>query len=273
MANKTILKWAGSKVQIMPQLLPHLPKTQRLVEPFAGSCAVMMKTDYESYLLADANPDLINFYEMMIHHNTVFIEAVKSLFSPFARTGSDEKQRYYRIRQQFNYQAMTLLWRAVSFLYLNKHGFNGLCRYNQKGQFNVPAGKYKTVYFPEKEINQFISRQAQSITLRCRDWSETLSLVTKDDGIYCDPPYLAHKNGFTQYCPEKFTEAEHEKLAKRLKKMNARRGNPITVSNSIAAKSLYADLGFMVHEISAPRKISGKRQMAKEIIAVLGGQS
>ncbi|QBY45665.1 hypothetical protein [Arsenophonus nasoniae] len=55
--------------------------------------------------------------------------------------------------------------------------------------------------------------------------------------------------------------------------MNTRRGNPITVSNSMAAKSLYADLGFTVHEISAPRTISGKRQMAKEIIAVLGGKS
>ncbi|MEM8174070.1 DNA adenine methylase, partial [Morganella morganii] len=48
--NKTILKWAGSKVGIMDLLRPHLPKTKRLVEPFAGSCAVMMNTDYEQYL-------------------------------------------------------------------------------------------------------------------------------------------------------------------------------------------------------------------------------
>ncbi|WP_275380568.1 DNA adenine methylase, partial [Xenorhabdus bovienii] len=62
MANKTILKWAGSKVRVMDKLLPHLPAGKRLVEPFAGSCAVMMNTDYPAYLVADINADLINLY-------------------------------------------------------------------------------------------------------------------------------------------------------------------------------------------------------------------
>ncbi|WP_312817734.1 DNA adenine methylase, partial [Atlantibacter subterraneus] len=56
----TILKWAGNKTDLMPEILKHLPKGPRLVEPFAGSCAVMMATDYPHYLVADINPDLIN---------------------------------------------------------------------------------------------------------------------------------------------------------------------------------------------------------------------
>lgn len=76
-SNKTILKWAGSKVRIMKQLHPHLPKAKRLVEPFAGSCAVMMNTDYEQYLVADANPDLINLYETLtILPESMLIEAL-----------------------------------------------------------------------------------------------------------------------------------------------------------------------------------------------------
>ncbi|WP_423241818.1 DNA adenine methylase [Morganella morganii] len=67
--NKTILKWAGSKVGIMEQLRPHLPKTKRLVEPFAGSCAVMMNTDYEQYLIADVNNDLITMYQQIASDN------------------------------------------------------------------------------------------------------------------------------------------------------------------------------------------------------------
>lgn len=59
----TILKWAGNKTAIMPELIKHLPAGQRLVEPFAGSCAVMMTTDYPHYLVADINPDLINLYK------------------------------------------------------------------------------------------------------------------------------------------------------------------------------------------------------------------
>lgn len=38
----TILKWAGNKTAIMSELKKHLPAGPRLVEPFAGSCAVMM---------------------------------------------------------------------------------------------------------------------------------------------------------------------------------------------------------------------------------------
>ena len=53
----TILKWAGNKTAIMPELIKHLPAGSRLVEPFAGSCAVMMATDYPHYLVADINPD------------------------------------------------------------------------------------------------------------------------------------------------------------------------------------------------------------------------
>ena len=59
----TILKWAGNKTAIMSELKKHLPAGPRLVEPFAGSCAVMMETDYPCYLVADINPDLINLYK------------------------------------------------------------------------------------------------------------------------------------------------------------------------------------------------------------------
>lgn len=61
----TILKWAGNKTAIMSELKKHLPAGPRLVEPFAGSCAVMMETDYPSYLVADINPDLINLYKRL----------------------------------------------------------------------------------------------------------------------------------------------------------------------------------------------------------------
>jgi DNA adenine methylase len=61
----TILKWAGNKTAIMPELIKHLPAGPRLVEPFAGSCAVMMATDYPHYLVADINPDLINLYKIL----------------------------------------------------------------------------------------------------------------------------------------------------------------------------------------------------------------
>lgn len=99
MVNKTILKWAGSKVRIIEQLRPHLPKAKRLVEPFAGSCAVMMNTDYEQYLIADANPDLINLYNEIISVPVyLFINEADELFG----YSDNDGDIYYYFRDIFN---------------------------------------------------------------------------------------------------------------------------------------------------------------------------
>lgn len=263
-ANKTILKWAGSKVRIMDQLRPHLPKVKRLVEPFAGSCAVMMNTDYEQYLIADVNDNLINLYLMIQDDIEYFFK--KELEWPSLNT-------------ELNYKAQRTLFNTLNkdgfnhpfrFLYLNRHCFNGLCRYNSRGEFNVPYGHYKKSYYPINEILAFYDK-AMDASIVCLEWQDTLSLVDYGDGVYCDPPYMG--DNFTRYHATDFTDADHEALAFALKDLNDIQGNAITVSNSIEAKELYADLGFIVYEIEAPRTIAanGNRKSATEIIAVLAG--
>ncbi|HBH7053311.1 TPA: Dam family site-specific DNA-(adenine-N6)-methyltransferase [Morganella morganii] len=254
----------------MEQLRPHLPKTKRLVEPFAGSCAVMMNTDYEQYLIADVNKDLINLYKTIKYCDPdVFIGNAAPLFRV-----SNEVKEYYLVRDFFNKLNKNIksnkLTLAVWFLYLNRHCYNGLCRYSKKTGFNVPFGNYKSPYFPEAEIHAFATK-AEKANIQCLTWQDTLSLVDFGDGVYCDPPYMG--TNFTQYHTDGFTDADNEALAFALKDLNDIQGNPVTVSNSLDAKELYADLGFTIHEIEAPRTIAGNgnRKKAPEIIAVLGG--
>ncbi|EMH1211674.1 Dam family site-specific DNA-(adenine-N6)-methyltransferase [Morganella morganii] len=266
--NKTILKWAGSKVGIMEQLRPYLPKTKRLVEPFAGSCAVMMNTDYEQYLIADVNNDLITMYQQIASDNIdEVIRTVSGLFELEA-----VESGYYIERDFFNKSKHVLQpeYIAAYFIYLNRHCYNGLCRYNKKGGFNVPCGNYKKTYFPEEEIRTFATK-AHKADIKCQGWAATLLQTCAGDGIYCDPPYMG--TGFTRYHTEGFNDGDQVALAEALQTLHATKGNPVTVSNSLAAKELYADLGFTIHEIEAPRKISanGNREKAPEIIAVLGG--
>lgn len=273
MTNKTILKWAGSKVGVMEQLRPHLPKTKRLVEPFAGSCAVMMNTDYEQYLIADINDDLINLYEQLSSITKGQLSAMRINFI----NGNDER-RYYKLRNDFNhagkikdgeYGEILSLYRASLFLYLNRHGYRGLCRYSKKTGFNVPFGDYKETYFPEKEIHAFSAKTVKAAIV-CQGWAETLLQTCAGDGVYADPPYMG--TGFTQYHTAGFNDDDQVALAETLAVLHDHRGIPVTASNSIAAKELYADLGFTIHEIEAPRKISvdGNRKPATEIIATLG---
>ncbi|MBS9436656.1 Dam family site-specific DNA-(adenine-N6)-methyltransferase [Photorhabdus noenieputensis] len=268
MVNKTILKWAGSKIRIMDKLLPHLPAGQRLVEPFAGSCSVMMNTQYDAYLIADANSDLIDMYQCIKVNCDGFINSAQDWFSYF-----NSEHGFYCLRALFSSddkKYKSQIWHASVFLFLNRHCFNGLCRYNSKGEFNVPFGNGKKPYFPEVEILAFAAK-SKIASIHCADWREILKMVDFGDVVYCDPPYFTNGVNFTQYCKNGFLHHDHQELATSLKQLNELLGVPVTVSNSIEAKELYADLGFTIHEIEAPRTIAanGNRQPVIEIIATL----
>lgn len=274
--NKTPLKWAGSKARVINQLRPHLPKTKCLVEPFAGSCAVMMNTDYESYLIADINDDLINFYQFIKSTSDPTWDNYTQAEPEYWWPKFNNPEKYYEARDRFNHGEMNNIDRAIAFLILNRHCYNGLCRYNQKGEFNVPYGHYKKAYFPREEMIAFYQKiNNATVDMLCLPWQKTLSLAAVCDGIYCDPPYMGNRDSFTAYHTNGFTDADQEALAFALKDLNDRQGNPITVSNSTLATELYADLGFTIHEITAPRSISakGNRQSVTEIVAVLEGVS
>lgn len=266
---KPFLKWAGSKARLMDTLRLYLPLCHRLIEPFCGSCAVMLNTHYPCYRLNDVNPDLINCYQQLVRDPETFIAAYRERVNQPVITAETD---YYCIRERFNQNNLPLFYRALYFLFLNRHGFNGLCRYNQAGAFNVPHGRYKAPYFPETEMRHFAYRVRQGhLHFLCGDWREALADVRPGDGIYADPPYLTDNGGFTQYSPHGFDDREHETLAVTLKALHTRFGIPVTVSNSALAHEVYGDLGFQLHEISAPRTIAanGSRTPATEIIATL----
>jgi len=257
----TILKWAGNKTAIMPELIKHLPAGPRLVEPFAGSCAVMMATDYPHYLVADINPDLINLYKHIAFDCDKFISNAKGFFASI-----NSAESYYNIRQDFNHSAETTdFWKAVFFLYLNRHGYRGLCRYNLSGHFNVPYGNYKNPYFPESEIRAF-AEKAQRATFICASYDETLALLQAGDVVYCDPPY---DGTFSGYHTAGFTEDDQYHLASILERRSSE-GHPVIVSNSDTSltRSLYRD--FTRHRITAKRSMgvaAGDGKSASEIIA------
>lgn len=256
----TILKWAGNKTAIMPKIIKHLPTGARLVEPFAGSCAVMMATDYPHYLVADINPDLINLYKVIQGNVEFFIEEARFLFDT-----RNDAEFYYATRQAFNLRYSGVIERALYFLYLNRHCYRGVCRYNQSGGFNVPYGNYKKSYFPENEIRAF-AEKAKRATFICASYEETLALLQPGDVVYCDPPY---DGTFSGYHTAGFTEDDQYRLASILERRSSE-GHPVIVSNSDTAltHSLYRN--FARYRITAPRSIgvaAGEGKSATEIIA------
>ncbi len=141
---RPFLKWPGGKFRLMDKILACLPKGAQLIEPFVGSGAVFLNTDYDKYLLNDANADLINLYQFLKTEGLAFINLCKHYFQKKYNT----EKHYYQLRAKFN-TSNDIMEKSILFLYLNRHGYNGLCRYNKRQKYyNVHFGRYIMPYFP-----------------------------------------------------------------------------------------------------------------------------
>jgi len=136
---KPILKWAGGKTQLLPEIIKRMPhRYNKYIEPFFGGGALFFYAQPHNAILADINPELVNLYTMVKHKPYEIIELLKK----FRNTEED----YYNIRSQ-DRLSLSLEMQAARTLYLNKTCFNGLYRVNKKGEFNTPYGKYKNPNF------------------------------------------------------------------------------------------------------------------------------
>ncbi|MBP2850545.1 Dam family site-specific DNA-(adenine-N6)-methyltransferase [Dickeya oryzae] len=124
---RSFIKWAGGKTRVLPDLLPHLPDADCLIEPFVGGASVFLNTEYRRYVLADINADLINLYRVATRHTDELISYARGLFAH-----GNSADAYADNRNLFNSLSPSAsVEKAALFLYLNRHGFNGVCRYNQ----------------------------------------------------------------------------------------------------------------------------------------------
>lgn len=264
--TRSFLKWAGNKFNCLDNILPSFPKALRLIEPFTGSGAVFMNTDYPDYLLAEENNDLILLFGYVKKDGVKFIDYCEKLFIEQNNT----QEQYYILRDEFN-QNIPPKYRAALFLYLNRHGYNGLCRYNLKGGYNVPFGRYHIPYFPRKEMEIF-HKKSQHARFVQADFRETFLQAKKGDVIYCDPPYapLQQDSNFSSYTSRKFGEAEHMALAESAKAAS-KRGINVIISNHDTDFTRAQYKGAEIKSFPVSRLISSdtsNRVPAQEILAV-----
>jgi DNA adenine methylase len=248
------LKWAGGKRWQVPHLRPMWGTfgAARLVEPFCGGLAVALGLEAKQALLNDANPHLIDFYNWLQRGLTIDIPM------------ENRSDLFYEHRVAFNRALATgergSATAASLFYYLNRTGYNGLCRFNSRGEFNVPFGTYKTIGYT-REFSPYKAVFA-NWTFQCGDF-EKLELRS-DDFIYADPPYDVE---FTGYSQGGFSWDDQVRAAEWL----AKHPGPVVLSNQATKRivRLYKLLGFSIRYLKAPRLISctGDRTPAKEVLA------
>jgi DNA adenine methylase len=265
--QRAFLKWAGGKFKLVDAITRHLPSGQRLVEPFVGAGSVFLNTDYPNYLLCDINQDLIDLYQIIQREPERYIGAVGELFIP----AMNASEAFYRVRDKFN-RSRSAFDRAVSFLYLNRHGFNGLCRYNRRGAFNVPFGSYKKPYFPEQEIRAFAQKAARAEFV-CTGYEQAFAQIQSGDVVYCDPPYapLSTTASFTTYVGAGFSLDDQAILARCSRTTALDKGIPVVISNHDIALTRELYRGAKMETVSVQRNISQKgsaRNKVNELIAL-----
>ena len=264
---RPFLKWAGNKYRIIDRIKKLLPSGVRLIEPFAGSGAVFLNTEFERYVLSDNNPDLINLYSFIKHEGLPFIRYCKRYFNG----KHNNPESYYQLRERFNHTG-NARQKAALFVYLNRHGYNGLCRYNAKGGYNVPFGRYQRPYFPYKEMVAF-HHKAQRAELVIGSFETAFASSRKGDVIYCDPPYvpLSDSANFTSYSAGGFDLDKQQQLAL-LAQQAADRGIPVLISNH---QTRFTEQAYQTaterHTFQVQRYIScngEKRKNAGEVLAL-----
>ena len=252
---KPPLKWAGGKRWLVSHLKPIWEANghRRYVEPFCGGLAVVLGLQPKHALLNDVNPHLINFYRQ-----------VQNGLRMRVQTRNDE-ELYYRHRDRLNRLIRTgkahTQEGAQLFYYLNRTCFNGLCRFNKGGDFNVPFGTYTAINYV-RDFSDYATVFGQ--------WKfsnvdvEALGL-DPNDFVYADPPYDVE---FTTYSAGGFSWDDQVRTAKLL----ARHPGPVVISNQATTRviELYEDLGFELTFLDGPRRISctGDRTAAREVLAL-----
>lgn len=265
----TFLKYAGSKQQIIADIKPHFKDKECLIEPFMGSGAVFINTDFKKYILNDTNADLMAIFQNLKDNPVQFIADAKHYFNQYHNI----ERYFYAMRARYN-ESSDCYERALILLYLNRHCHRGLVRYNLSGNYNVPFGYNKRVAFPDRSLNQFadkfqrVETEIHHVTaielLKSCQHNPKLNNAT----IYNDPPYFIQSKSanFTQYSGKKYTNIDASELHILCQSLRLQ-GFHVFTSNAATADAMALYQGHTLHEIDAVRKIGRTRtQTTKEIL-------
>ena len=203
------IKCQGIKTKLVP-FIKKITKNYNFktwIEPFMGSGVVAFNVLPQKAILCDKNKHIINFYKG-IQENNINNKNVKEFLEIHGKNLKIHGNEYYKqIRKEFNQTHDPLF-----FLFLNRADFNGMIRFNKKGEFNVPFCQ-KPERFSKSYITK-ICNQVENVSkiikgkdwqFICCDWKECFQMASNDDLIYIDPPYIGRDTSYVGEWPE--TEA------------------------------------------------------------------
>jgi len=235
---KPLLKYRGGKSKEIPNLKKHIPDFNgRYIEPFFGGGALFFYLQPKRAIINDINAKLMAFYqgvkynfeelteelvevEKIYRSNRKKFEELKTV-SPGARVEDPNETYYYKMRDMFNGLADKKYSDALLYFFINKTAYSGMIRYNAKGEFNVPYGRYANLN--TSLVTKHHSELLVDAEIYNLDYKEILEITMKNDFVFLDPPYdcIFSDYGNAKY-KEGFLEEDHIELAAAYKKLKCK---------------------------------------------------
>jgi DNA adenine methylase len=266
---KPIIKWVGGKRQLLEKLISFLPKEyDRYFEPFIGGGALFFALKHKNSFISDYNPELTNLYKVIKEKP---LELIKDL-----NKHKNDEEYYYAIRSLdrdiARYAKLTDVQKASRFIYLNKTGYNGLYRVNQKGQNNVPFGRYKNPKWLDEENILACSKLLAHTEIQTGDFEIVKKYVKRGDFVYFDPPYvpLNATSSFTFYTHKGFDNEMQVRLKELCDYLDSI-GAYFMLSNSYTEYILELYKAYEIKTVMANRAVNSKasgRGKIKEVVVL-----
>jgi DNA adenine methylase len=192
--NVPPIKSQGIKTKLVPWVRSIVPRDFEgfWIEPFMGTGAVAFNIAPANALLCDTNPHLVNFYSALAR-GEISTAIVRDYLSEEGRILLEKgEDHYYEVRDRFNKYHSPL-----DFLFLNRAGFNGMIRFNRKGELNIPFCR-KPERFAQAYMTKIVNQvscvekllRTKTFVFKCQDFSQTIKDADPRDMVYCDPPYI-----------------------------------------------------------------------------------
>ena len=227
---KPIIKYRGGKSKEIPHLIKHIPHFQgRYIEPFFGGGAMYFYLEPKNAIINDINTRLMNFYREVKNNYIALRDELAQLEVVYAknRTAFDELKKlhpedkvldtneplYYRLRDMYNGIIPSEYLDATLYYYINKTAYSGMIRFNSKGEYNVPYGRYKN--FNTSILTEAHHNLLQNTEILNGDYREVFALAQPDDFVFLDPPYdcifsdygnVEYRDGFNEACHRQLAE-------------------------------------------------------------------
>lgn len=226
---KPMIKYRGGKSKEIPNIIWHIPRfSGRYVEPFFGGGALFFYLEPQRAIINDINGKLMGFYRGVRDNFDLLRQELDEIECTYTRYRKDFEMRkkmnpdtivedknetlYYKLRDMYNNVSPKKYSDALLYFYINKTSYSGMIRYNSKGEFNVPFGRY--AHLNTSNVTKYHSYLLQRAEIFNTDYSEIFNMCKHDDFIFLDPPYdcVFSDYGNEEY-KDGFNEANHRKLA------------------------------------------------------------